>query len=169
MFRDCGVHDYDAVRFVTGREVAEVYATGSNRGAAFFAEHGDVDTSAIILTLDDGTLGVVSNTRYNARGYDVRLEVHGSEDSVAAGLEDRLPLRSVEPGATFPAGDPYPAFMSRFLPAYRAELQAFTEVVAGERTSPCTIADALEAEWVAEACTVSWREHRPVRLDEVRR
>ncbi len=168
LFRDCGVHDVDAVRWVTGREVVEVYATGSNRGADFFSEAGDVDTSAAVLTLDDGTLALVSNTRYNPRGYDVRLELHGSRDSVAAGLDERLPLRSVEPGATFPVGTPHPAFTQRFLPAYRAELAAFTRVVAGETPSPCTVGDALEAELVAEACTRSWLEHRPVRVDEVR-
>lgn len=168
MFRDCGVHDFDVLRWVTGSEVVEVYATGSNRGAEFFAEVGDVDTSAAILTFDDGTLGVVSNTRYNARGYDVRLEVHGSKDSVAAGLEDKLPLRSVEPGITFPAGEPHQFFIDRFLAAYRAELDAFTEVVDGIRPSPCTVADALEADWIAEACARSLREHRPVRIAEVR-
>lgn len=168
IFRDCAVHDFDAVRWVTGREVVQVYATGSNRGAAFFGEHGDVDTSAALLTFDDGTLGVVSNSRYNARGYDVRLEVHGSADSVAAGLEDRLPLRSVEPGATFPAGPPHDFFLDRFRDAFTAELAAFAELVAGERPSPCTLADALEAEWVAEACTRSLGEDRPVLLDEIR-
>jgi myo-inositol 2-dehydrogenase/D-chiro-inositol 1-dehydrogenase len=167
MFRDCGVHDFDIVRWVTGSEVVEVYATGSNRGAEFIAELGDVDTSATILTFDDGTLGVVSNTRYNARGYDVRLEVHGSKDSISAGLEDKLPLRSVEPGTTFPAGEPHQFFMDRFHPAFRAELEAFTEVVAGTRPSPCTVADALEADWIAEACGVSLRQHRPVRIEEV--
>jgi myo-inositol 2-dehydrogenase/D-chiro-inositol 1-dehydrogenase len=168
LWRDCGVHDIDAVRWVTGREVVEVFATGSNRGADFFAEAGDIDTGAAVLTMDDGTLALVSCGRYNPRGYDVRLEVHGSGDSVAVGLDDRLPLRSVEPGAVFPAGPPHPTFMERFLPAYRAELTAFTEVVAGERPSPCTVADALEAELVAEACTRSTQEHRPVRLEEVR-
>jgi hypothetical protein len=29
IFRDCAVHDYDAVRWVTGQEVTEVYAAGS--------------------------------------------------------------------------------------------------------------------------------------------
>jgi myo-inositol 2-dehydrogenase / D-chiro-inositol 1-dehydrogenase len=168
MFRDCGVHDYDAVRWVTGREVVEVYAAGSNRGDPSFTASGDVDTSAAVLTLDDGTLALVSNGRYNGRGYDVRLEVHGSTDSVAVGLEDGLPLRSVEPGTSFPAGPPHAAFMQRFLPAYRAELEAFTEVVAGRRPSPCTVADALEAEWIAEACGRSLREHRPVPVEEVR-
>lgn len=168
MSRDCGVHDYDAVRWVTGREVVEVYAVGSNRGDPSFTSAGDVDTSAALLTLDDGTLALVSNSRYNGRGYDVRLEVHGSKDSVAAGLEDALPLRSAEAGTSFPAGPPHATFMQRFLPAYRAELEAFTEVVAGRRPSPCTVADALEAEYVAEACNRSLREHRPVRTEEVR-
>jgi myo-inositol 2-dehydrogenase / D-chiro-inositol 1-dehydrogenase len=168
IFRDCSVHDFDVVRWVTGREVVEVYATGSNRGDPLFAEAGDVDTAASVLTLDDGTLVLVSNSRYNPRGYDVRLELHGSKDSIAVGLEDRLPLRSVEPGVTFPAGAPHPSFMDRFLPAYRAELATFTDVVAGRRPSPCTVADALEAGWIAEACTTSLREHRPVRMEEVR-
>lgn len=168
MFRDCGVHDYDAIRWVTGREVVEVYAAGSNKGDPSFTAAGDVDTSAALLTLDDATLALVSNGRYNGRGYDVRLEVHGSKDSIAVGLEPGLPLRSVEPGTPFPAGLPHAAFMQRFLPAYRAELEAFTEVVAGRRPSPCTVADALEAEWIAEACSRSLREHRPVPVQEVR-
>jgi myo-inositol 2-dehydrogenase/D-chiro-inositol 1-dehydrogenase len=96
------------------------------------------------------------------------MELHGSKDSIAVGLEDRLPLRSVEPGARFPSGEPHQFFMDRFLPAYQAELQAFTEVVARQRPSPCTVADALETGWIAEACTTSLQLHRPVRMEEVR-
>jgi myo-inositol 2-dehydrogenase/D-chiro-inositol 1-dehydrogenase len=139
-----------------------------NRGASFFAEVGDVDTASAILTLDDTTIAVVSNTRYNARGYDVRMEIHGSTDSIAVGLDERLPLRSVEPGVTFPAGDPHVFFIDRFREAFRAELAAFTDVVAGRRTSPCSVDDALESAWIAEACTLSQREHRPVALAEIR-
>ncbi|WP_262061547.1 Gfo/Idh/MocA family oxidoreductase [Streptomyces sp. STR69] len=167
IFRDCAVHDFDIVRWVTGREVVEVYATGGNRGAEYIRAAGDVDTASALLTLDDGTIAVVSNSRHNARGHDVRLELHGMKDSIAVGLEDRLPLRSVEPGAGFPAGVPHTFFMDRFADAYRAELTAFTEVVAGTRASPCTVADAVEASRIAEACTLSRHEHRPVRLEEV--
>jgi len=168
IFRDCSVHDFDAIRWVTGREVTEVYAAGGNRGAGHIREAGDADTIGAILTLDDGTLAVVSNSRHNARGYDVRMELLGFEDSLAVGLEDKLPLRSAEPGVTFPSGTPHDFFMDRFAAAYRAELAAFTEVVAGARPSPCTIEDALEAGWIAEACTLSLREHRPVTVAEVR-
>ncbi|WP_105969812.1 Gfo/Idh/MocA family protein [Streptomyces geranii] len=168
IFRDCSVHDFDVLRWVTGREVTEVYAVGGNRGADYIKEAGDADTTGAILTLDDGTIAVVSNSRHNARGYDVRMDVHGFKDSISVGLEDKLPLRSVEPGVTFPAGVPHDFFMDRFIPAYRAELTAFTEVVAGTRKSPCTVAEALEAGWIADACTLSLREHRPVRIEEVR-
>ncbi len=168
IFRDCSVHDFDIVRFVTGSEVVEVYATGSTRGDAVFAEAGDVATATAVLTLDDGTQAVVSNSRYNGRGYDVRLELHGSADTIAAGWEERLPVRSVEPGAAFPDGPPHRLFMDRFREAYRRELIAFTEVVAGERESPCTVADAVEAGWIAEACALSLRERRPVTTKEVR-
>ncbi|MBV7694450.1 Gfo/Idh/MocA family oxidoreductase [Streptomyces sp. TRM70350] len=168
IFRDCSVHDFDIIRWVTGREVTEVYAVGGNRGAEYIAEAGDADTTGAILTLDDGTIAVISNSRHNGRGYDVRMELHGFADSIAVGLEDKLPLRSVEPGVSFPAGTPHDFFMDRFTAAYRAELTAFTEVVAGSRPSPCTVADALEAGWIAEACTLSLQEHRPVRIEEVR-
>jgi myo-inositol 2-dehydrogenase/D-chiro-inositol 1-dehydrogenase len=168
IFRDCSVHDFDAVRWVTGQEVAEVYAAGGGSGPQWFAEIGDAAAASAVLTLAGGALAVVSNSRYNARGYDVRLEVHGSRDSIAAGLGPSLPLRSAEPGVAFPGGQPYSFFMDRFAEAFRAELAAFTEVVTGLRTSPCPIADAVETGWVAEACALSLREHRPVRVEEVR-
>ena len=168
MYRDCGVHDFDIIRFVTGQEAVEVYATGTNQGAEFFKKYDDPDTSAAIVTFANGTLGVVSNTRYNGRGYDVRLEVHGSKDSVAAGVDESWPIRALQPGVEFPSGQPHRFFMDRFLPAFRAEFETFLEVVAGKQPSPCTVADGLEADWIAEACAKSQKEHRPVRIEEVR-
>ena len=167
IFRDCSVHDFDAIRWVTGREVVEVYATGDAHGDPVFAEIGDVSTSQAILTLDDGSAAVVSNSRYNPRGYDVRLELHGDADSVAAGLDAGLPLRSAEPGVRFPDGTPHAFFMDRFAPAFRAELAAFTEVVAGARETPCSVTDAMAAGWIAEAATLSLHSGHPIRIEEV--
>lgn len=169
LFRDCGVHDFDIIRWVSGREIEEVYALGANRGEEFFVEAGDVDTASAILTLDDGTLATVSLTRYNGAGYDVRLEALGSAANVVVGLDDRAPLRSVEPDVPALPGPAYPGFMERFRPAYTAELRVFLDVAAGRAPSPCVAADALEAFYIAEACEVSRRERRPVRLAEVRR
>lgn len=169
IFRDCSVHDFDAIRYVTGQEVVEVYATGSNQGnTTVFADNDDVDSAATILTLASGTLAVVSNSRYNPRGYDVRLELHGSRDSIAAGVEPKWPIRSTEPGVTFPDGVPHSFFMDRFAAAFRRELAAFTEMVAGVIESPCTVADAVEVGWIAEAANLSRQQHRSIRMDELR-
>jgi len=168
-FRDCSVHDFDSIRWVSGHEVREVYALGANRGEDFFVAAGDVDTAAAVLTLDDDTFALVSGTRYNARGYDVRLELLGSLDSISVGLDDRLPLRSAEPGVSFPAGVPYPAFMERFRDAYVAELTAFVDIVTARALPSCTVADALEAFYIAEACELSRAAHRPVLVEEGRR
>ena len=163
-FRDCTVHDFDIIRYVTGREVVSVYATGANRGEAFFGESGDVDSAAALLTLDDGTFVAVSGTRYNGAGHDVRMELHGSLGSIAVGLDSHTALRSAEPGVTFPEGPPHMTFMDRFQPAYVAELTAFTEVVAGTREVPCTVRDALAAFRIADACELSRHENRIVTL-----
>jgi myo-inositol 2-dehydrogenase/D-chiro-inositol 1-dehydrogenase len=163
-FRDCTVHDFDIIRYVTGREVVSVYAAGANRGESFFGEYGDVDSAAALLTLDDGTFVAVSGTRYNGAGHDVRMELHGSLGSIAVGLDSHTALRSAEPGVAFPDGKPHLTFMDRFQPAYVAELTAFTEVVAGIREVPCTVRDALAAFRIADACELSRHENRIITL-----
>jgi len=167
IFRDLLIHDFDAIRFVTGREVISVYATGANRGADFFAAASDVDTTAAILTLDDGTLAVCTATRYNGAGYDVRLEACGSRGTLVAGLDEHAPLTSAT-SPVYAPGQPYPGFLERFAAAYTAELLAFVHVVKGEAEVVCTPADALQALLVAEAAALSLAGNRPVELTEVR-
>ncbi|PZG02190.1 Gfo/Idh/MocA family protein [Micromonospora deserti] len=168
IFRDCNVHDFDILRFVTGREVATVYATGGNKGADFFSAAGDVDTGGALLTMDDGSIVLVSSTRYNGGGHDVRMEIFGERGTIGVGLDHSLAMDSVEADVDFPRGPRRWSFMERFLPAYQAELTAFAEVARGVRASPCSVQDALEAFRVAEACELSRAERRPVALAEIK-
>ncbi|MCF3124353.1 Gfo/Idh/MocA family oxidoreductase [Streptomyces arenae] len=167
LYRDCLVHDFDILRWVTGREVTEVYATGSDAGPAMFREAGDVDTAAAVLTLDDGTLATATATRCNGAGYDVRMELAGEQDQLAVGMDERTPLTSAEPAGPPAPAKPWPGFLERFAPAYEAELAAFVDVVRGERANPCDGREALHALRIAEACELSRRERRPVGMAEV--
>ena len=167
LFRDFSIHDFDILRWMTGREVVEVYADGDVRGFPMFARYGDVDTAIATLRMDDGALGVLTVARHDPRGYDVRAELFGSKDSISVGLGPRTPIRSVEPGVPLPAEPAWPHFLDRFGAAYTAELAAFVRVAQGAEPSPCTARDGVQALRIAEAATRSLQEHRPVRLDEI--
>lgn len=167
IFLDCNVHDFDIVRWVTGREVVEVYATGAARGSTAFADNGDSSEAVTILTLDDGTVGTVHASRYNGQGHEVRLDLMGTAGSANVGLDDKVPFRSVEPGVDFPTSEPWYDFIERFKPCYERELDHFLRNPMRGLPGACSAADAMEALRVALACTRSRDEHRPVRLDEI--
>lgn len=169
IFRDLHIHDFDILRWLTGGEVEEVYAQGSVREFEVFAKYDDVDTSAAFMRMRDGVLVVMTGGRHDPLGYDIRMEVFGSGDSIAIGLDERTPLRSVEPGVPVSRAQAYPNFLARFEGAYRAELAHFLRFARGEAENPCTARDALEALRVAIAADTSMKERRPVLVDEVGR
>ncbi|ASN20446.1 Gfo/Idh/MocA family oxidoreductase [Arthrobacter sp. YN] len=164
LFRDCSVHDFDILRWLTGREIVEVYAKGSNNGDPAIGDVGDVDTALAVVTFDDGTMGTVSASRYNGAGHDVRLEIQGSNNSVMVGLDDKTAMVSAEPGVNFPAGNPHQTFAERFEAAYRSEMAAFVELILGERENPCTPEDAVAASRVADAAQESLVTGSPVKV-----
>jgi myo-inositol 2-dehydrogenase/D-chiro-inositol 1-dehydrogenase len=167
LFRDFSIHDFDVLRWLTGDEVEEVYADGGATNFPVFAKYDDVDTAVATLRLAGGSFAILSVTRHDPLGYDVRTEVFGSKDSVAVGLGPQTPLRSVEPGVPPPAGPAWSNFLVRFEAAYAAEFAEFVRVARGEAASPCTARDGVAALRVAEAATIALKEHRIVRLEEI--
>ena len=87
--------------------------------------------------------------------------------TVVVGLDERVPLRSTEPGTAWPTQPPYASFAERFRDAYVAELRAFVDLVAGRIEWPCRGEDALAALQVARACDLAKREGRSVRVAEI--
>ncbi|MCP3997486.1 MAG: Gfo/Idh/MocA family oxidoreductase [bacterium] len=167
IYVDTQIHDFDVVRFVTGQEAVEVYATGFTTTADSFGDDRPIDTGVVIMTMSEGTQALMSGIRHSPVGHDVRMELFGVGDSVSVGLHPTLPLRSMELGGVA-ISEPTPkTFLDRFGPAYRAELDVFMNVAQGRAESPCTPEDAREALRIAIACNVSRAERRPVRLEEV--
>jgi myo-inositol 2-dehydrogenase/D-chiro-inositol 1-dehydrogenase len=165
IFRDMHVHDFDLVRWLTGEEIVQVFATGSVRAWERFARHDDVDTTAIALRTASGIPVVVTGARHDPLGYDSRAELFGSNDSISVGLTRHTPLRAVEGGSPEP---PVPVgFLDRFDDAFRIETETFVDVARRLAENPCAPADALAALRVAEACDLSRREQRAVELGEV--
>ncbi len=166
LFRDSSIHDFDILRYVSGQEVDEVYAMGAVRGFEMFAKHDDIDTAGAVLKLADGAIATLSQTRHNPLGYDIRMEVVGSLDAVSVGLGPHTPTRSLEPGGP-DFGIGWASFLTRFEPAYRAELATFLRVARGEIASPCTADDGYQAMRIAIAAGRSLAENRPVKVADI--
>jgi myo-inositol 2-dehydrogenase/D-chiro-inositol 1-dehydrogenase len=168
LFRDLVVHDFDAIRFVTGQEIEEVFVVGETGFPAFevYSHHQDVGIGAGVARLSGGAVASFTATRHNPAGYDIRMEVFGSSDSVTVGWDDRTPLRSVQPGVEPPPGPPYSDFLDRFSNAYRDEMHSFVDLVEGRIPNPCPPEDARAAFVAALAAYRSVAEHRPVHLSE---
>jgi myo-inositol 2-dehydrogenase/D-chiro-inositol 1-dehydrogenase len=167
IFCDLHVHDFDMARWLTGREIKEVFATGAVRALESYGRCDDVDSAAMLLTMDDGLPVVVTGARQDPVGYDFRTELLGSGDSIVVGVDRRTPVHSVEPKAPPPPLDPYRGFLDRFSQAFGDETAAFVDLVLGRASNPCPPQEALIALRVAVACERSRRERRVVAVEEV--
>jgi myo-inositol 2-dehydrogenase/D-chiro-inositol 1-dehydrogenase len=163
-FLDMSVHDLDLARFLVG-EVDEVHAWATTLFDERFTQANDWDTAAILLRFRNGALGVIETARHSTWGYDIRAEVCGSANKVTIDAGQKTPAM-VTRGVNL-EHDLYGDFFDRFELAYRRELEVFfDDLGAGRPVSPGPD-DALETLRLAVACTRSWREGRPVRLDDV--
>jgi len=164
IYRDLFIHDLDAVPWLVGEPVAKLYAAGSVLVDQAFAEADDVDTATVTLTFASGALAVLTGGRHDPRGYDHRIEVLGSKDSVAVGLDPRTPVSSLEPEGPRVRPDAYPGFAERFEAAYRNEMAVFVEIAAGRAENPSPVRDSWVSLELALAAERSRREGHPVSL-----
>ena len=165
-FRDMLVHDLDLARWLSGSEIATVYATGHVRDNPDYAAANDYDVVAVHLTMANGVPILISGTRHDPVGHDIRMEAFGSLDSVSAGLNHRTPIHLAAGDHNVDA-DPYGGFMDRFRAAFTAETSAFVDVVRGERDNPCPPEASRAALAAAVACEISAREGRVVDMTEI--
>jgi myo-inositol 2-dehydrogenase / D-chiro-inositol 1-dehydrogenase len=163
IFHDQFIHDLDALPWVLGERAVAVQATGSVLVDPGFADAGDVDTASVTLRFASGALGVITGGRCDGGGYDNRLEVFAQRAAVCAGLDERTPLTSLEPGVP-PPREPHQGFDTRWARGYRRELEVFTDVVAGAAVNPSPALDGLHSLEIARACELSRRADRTVRI-----
>lgn len=162
LFWDLGIHDFDAARFLTGDEVAAVFAVGAILIEPRLAEFDDVDHGIATMRFANGALGVVQCCWRAPSGYDIRAEVHGARGKVVTEVDEKFPTRLyADLRLTVERHD---KFVERFRDAYRAELQAFVDAVRADREPSPGLTDALRAVEIADAATRSRREGRWIEL-----
>ena len=163
IYRDLLVHDFDLIRWITQSEIAKVYATQEVREHQQYAKYNDADVSLVSLTTVSGVQVAITGTRHDPVGHDVRLEIFGSKDSLAVGLNKKTPIHDLEGEINF-APVRYKGFIERFREAFAKESQAFHKLTKGEISNPCPPKSAREALRVAIACEESIKTSQSVSL-----
>jgi myo-inositol 2-dehydrogenase/D-chiro-inositol 1-dehydrogenase len=159
LFLDMTVHDLDIVRFLTGSEVTGVFAKGTVLVDPMFAEFQDWDTAVLTLTLTNGALATIDNSRQAVYGQDQRVEVFGSLGMVAAANHavDRVVTADAHGGHSARLVDFFP---ERYRDAYRLEMQAFVDAVHAGAPMPVSGADGRQAVVIGMAAHQSAIENR---------
>jgi myo-inositol 2-dehydrogenase/D-chiro-inositol 1-dehydrogenase len=163
LFRDMMIHDLDMARFLLGEEPVEVTAMASCLVDPEIGKAGDIDTAVVTLKTASGKLAQISNSRRATYGYDQRIEVHGSGGMLRA--QNMFPTTVERADAKGFATDPVMHFfLERYLPAYRAEMDAFvTGVKSGKAMNP-TGDDGLKALLLADAAEASAKSGKAVKV-----
>jgi myo-inositol 2-dehydrogenase/D-chiro-inositol 1-dehydrogenase len=166
MFLDMTIHDFDMARYISGKQVKEVYAKGAVMVDPEIGKAGDIDTAIITLTFDDGTMAVIDNCRKAVYGYDQRLEVFGSKGMAQA--ENNFPNNHKLYTATGVSGDlPLHFFLERYDASYNQEIREFIDVLVSGGKMPVDGEDGLLSIAIGLAAKKSIQENRPVNLSEI--
>lgn len=164
IFLDMTIHDFDMARYLIGSEVTEVYAIGDVRIDPKIGEVGDIDTAIVTLKFENGTLGVIDNSRKAVYGYDQRVEVFGSKGSIAVN-NDHLTNTVISNEQGIIGHNPKNFFMDRYIDAYKEEIIAFCNSILDDTTPLVTGKDGLEPVIIGLAAKQSLEEGRPIKIE----
>ncbi|PKW16544.1 Gfo/Idh/MocA family protein [Saccharopolyspora spinosa] len=161
IFADCLIHDIDAATWLTGQEPVGVLADGAQLLSPS-PQRSYYDIATLVITYAGGCRAVLTASRMDPLGYDHRMEILGTADSVSVGLTGRSPLHLVETGAppTDGSGPAWRGFSDRFAEGYKTEMRVFADMVTNGTPSPCSPREALTAQRVAAAAALSARTGR---------
>ncbi|TDQ59468.1 myo-inositol 2-dehydrogenase [Mesocricetibacter intestinalis] len=166
MFFDMTIHDFDMIRYLSGSEVTEVYASGAVLVDPEIGRAGDIDTAVITLKLANGAIGVIDNSRKAVYGYDQRAEVFGSKGAVQTRNDtDSTAVYSCERGVI--AEKPKYFFLERYMQSFADEMQCFIASIVNDTPTAVNGNDGLQPVLIAIAAKRSLDEGRPVKLSEV--
>jgi myo-inositol 2-dehydrogenase / D-chiro-inositol 1-dehydrogenase len=166
MFLDMTIHDFDMARYISGKQVKEVFAKGAVLVDPEIGDAGDIDTAVITLTFGDNTMAVIDNCRKAVYGYDQRLEVFGSKGMAQA--ENNYPNNHKLYTDKGISGDlPLHFFLERYDASYNQEIREFIDALVSGGDMPVDGKDGLLSMAIALAAKKSVEEGRPVSVSEI--
>jgi predicted dehydrogenase len=161
-FQDSSVHEFDLGRWMMADEIAELHAYGAVLVFPEAAQFNDIDTALVNMKFSRGALGAVENYMQAVYGYDIRTEIVGSKGAIMLGYLQQTPeLVLTASGAKTDVVD---HFLVRFADGYLDEMRDFVKTILAGRDPKVDGFDGRQAVAAAAAAERSYREGRPVAL-----
>jgi myo-inositol 2-dehydrogenase/D-chiro-inositol 1-dehydrogenase len=121
IFLDMTIHDFDMVKYLSGSEISELYVKGGCFVDPEIEKAKDVDTAIINMSLKNGVLATINNSRKAVYGYDQRIEVLGSKGVLK--VENKLLNKVVKgTGEGFISSNPQNFFIDRYEQSIKGDL-----------------------------------------------
>ena len=166
IFLDMTIHDFDMIRFLTDKEITEVYAKGEVLINSEISKVGDIDTALINLTFEDGSMAVIDNSRKAVYGYDQRVEVFGSKGMVESKNKfDNYTLTYSEKGVTSTL--PHHFFLERYADAYKKEIDHFIDCILHKKNPIVSGHDGLMSLLLGLCAKESLKFNKPVLVSKI--
>ena len=161
--RDQTIHFFDMLRWLSGEDLVEVYASGAALVDSAIGEAGDTDTVMLILKFPSGALCHINCSRRADYGYDERVELFGSKGMA---LSRRKPRREVTlyKGNSIVSDGLHAGWFERMEPTFYQALDALIKTIEGEQVEYPTLTDGLKAQMIAEAAVESLHTNQPVKI-----
>lgn len=169
MLAEVNSHDLDCVRWLMGADPVRIYAETANfKGAARGVDVPEFyDTALVQMRFANQGLGSISGVCPCEYGYDARVEIVGEKGIMQIGDMNGMPLVTVTNRDTGRIAPVYRTWPERFAWGYINEMRDFVDAIRAGRQTGATGSDGRWALACVLAGTRSFREDRPVRLDEV--
>lgn len=161
-FQDSGVHEFDLGRWMMNDEIAELHAYGAVLVFPEAAQYNDIDTALVNMKFFRGALGAVENYMQSAYGYDIRTEIVGSKGTIMLGYQQQIPEVVLTKSGR--RTDVVDHFLVRFADGYLDEMRDFVRVILADREPQVDGFDGRQAVAAAAAAERSYREARPITL-----
>jgi len=161
LYRESAIHFFDLLRWISGLEPVEIYATGACLIDPKVAEMGDIDTAVMVLRMSNGAFCQIDSSRRSAYGYDERIEVFGSLGMLESRRQRQRSVSRYTAGQIVEDGL-HPGWLERLRDTYRYELAAFVTALQNNTPPTPSLLDGFKSQLIAEAAVESQHSGRPV-------
>lgn len=162
-------HDFDAMRWLMGREFKQVFALAGNfKCSEYKTRYPEFyDTVVVSLQFEDGRLGMLDGCCPATYGYDARMEILGTEGLIM--IDTRHPYSVVVwDRESRLLRDGNRSWRTLFYEAYKAELSHFVNCILNDQTPRVGLEDGRKALEAVLAANLSIRTAQPVELSAIR-